>query len=1218
MTSTSTLTFRCFVFGEGASAMQGVELLRDRGHTICGVFTADDSLRAWSVGQGIAVPLPGMPPATFLSTTPFDYLFSIANPVRLPEEVLRLPGRGAINFHDAPLPRYAGLNALSWAILNREETYAVTWHAMEAGLDTGAILNQTAVVITPLDTSLTLGIKCAEACMKGFRALLASLEAGLVTATPQDLSARTYFSRSKRPEAACLLLWDRPAEELSALVRALDFGPATNRLGLPKVLVGGACFTVTTLAVADGPAGAEPGTVLAVGAETLIVATATRPVVVGGWATMESASPLRPADCVHRFGLKVGSRLEVPAAARRHLLSRADAAVAGQEEFWSGVLAAALPVALPGVLTRRSGPRRVARRTWSVPEATLAALAAAGLPGPRSHWIVAAWGAFLGRMSGLEAFDLAVPVQDVAIPWDTVGEVFAAQVPLRFEMDDETTLRGLLQTLCDRFEGLRQHLTWPKDLVARRPNLRASAARWNGLAFPVGAAIVGDVGDGARAMDGDALLLVAEGALELALLYDQDVLGPEELVRLQDCFQAFWSSLAAGPDRPLSRHSLLASAERRRILQEGKATRVDVPSDLLVHRLFEAQVARSPEAVALRQGSRTLTYRELNQYANRLARRLRMHGVGTDVLVGLSLRRSCEMVVGMLAVMKAGGAYVPLDPDAPEKRTSLLLELSGALVVVTTPGTFASTGSPARAVVAVPLAAAGTEGEGEDEDGANLILETGARDLAYVIHTSGSSGTPKGVMIEHRSLVNFVLAAVERYALGPAERALQFASFAFDASVEEIFPALVAGATLVLRTDATVSSADRFHQDCAAWSITRLFLPTSYWHHLCAQMDAEGWRLPETVNLVVIGGERALPGALAVWQRHVGRHVRLLNTYGPTETTVVATWCELAGHGQDPAAPLPIGRPLPNVQARVLDRHLQPVPVGVAGELYLGGPGLARGYLGQPELTAASFVHNPHDDGNEPRLYRTGDKVRLRADGLIAYLGRLDDQLKIRGFRIEPGEVEGALRQAPDVLDCVVVARDFVAGDLRLVAYLVTRTGRAPGATALRAFLRARLPGYMVPAVFMQLPKLPVDTNGKVDRRGLPSPEFGRAQPGLACELPGTPAEESLARIFAEVLKITQVGIHDNFLDLGGDSLLAFKFIALLRERTRVELPLRLLFESPTPAALAERLIFTEETSGPGDDAAVGVGRFALRPTVRTAAPSDPTAIDDLPGKQLA
>ncbi|MGH7411975.1 MAG: non-ribosomal peptide synthetase, partial [Candidatus Methylomirabilis sp.] len=479
----------------------------------------------------------------------------------------------------------------------------------------------------------------------------------------------------------------------------------------------------------------------------------------------------------------------------------------------------------------------------------------------------------------------------------------------------------------------------------------------------------------------DLLLSLTEEANRLRglLSYNTDLFDASTMRRMLGHFQLLLEGIVADPEHRLGSLPILTDAERHQMLVEWNDTEADYPKDECIHELFEAQVERTPDAIAVVMGDEQLTYRELNARANQLAHFLREQGVVPKVLVGICMERSVEMVVGLLGILKAGGGYMPSDPTYPRERLAFMLEDTKAPVLLT----------QERLTGVLPLVECrvifvdtewGAIGQGSEENPASGVT---AENLAYVVYTSGSTGKPKGVAIPHRALVNFTISGCEAFALRPGDRILQFASISFDTAAEEIFTSLARGATLVLRTDSMLETVSVFLQKCGDWDITVLDLPTVYWHELVATLSAERLALPERLRLVIVGGDRALPERLLQWQQGVGQRVELLNTYGPTEATVVATMCKLAALATagSPQREVPIGRPIRNVQAYLLDRGLQPVPIGVPGELHLGGAGLALGYLNRPDLTTERFIPDPFSPDASGRLYKTGDLARYLPDG---------------------------------------------------------------------------------------------------------------------------------------------------------------------------------------------------------------------------------------------
>ncbi|MFJ9563740.1 amino acid adenylation domain-containing protein [Streptomyces fuscichromogenes] len=615
--------------------------------------------------------------------------------------------------------------------------------------------------------------------------------------------------------------------------------------------------------------------------------------------------------------------------------------------------------------------------------------------------------------------------------------------------------------------------------------------------------------------------------------------------------------------------TLLDSAERQSMVSRWNRTERPVETRP-VHELVDRVADRERPAVGA--GGTVLTYGELIGRSDRLAWHLNGLGVRRGDTVGVRMGRSPEVAVALLGVLKAGAAYLPLDPGLPPGRAEFMIADSGVRVLLTDVASATEATPGVRTVVLDGTDASAVAGAEPVE----LPVVTGS-DLAYVIYTSGSTGTPKGVAVEHRCLTDLSRTQIREFELVAADRALQVASLSFDVSVEEIFPTLLRGARLEISPSLAKLAPEDLLSLVEAAGITVLNLPTAYWHHLVRALKA-GATMPHAVRLVVIGGESVDLGLVGVWHE-LGVKARLMNGYGPTEATVTATMMEM--HADDALRRLVIGRPLDNVRTYVLDTTLQPVPVGVTGELHLGGPRVARGYTGQPALTASRFVADPFAAPGT-YMYRTGDLVRWRDDGVLEFIGRADGQVKIRGFRVDTGEIEAALLAHPRVGQAVVTAPDDRGGTgRRLVGYVSGLDGRpAASDEDLRDWLAARLPAYMVPEVFVALAEFPTTVSGKLDRRALPEPAGGRPRLSQAYVAPRTDTEKALAAVWAETLGWDQVGVHDNFFDLGGTSMLILTVRRRLKQAAAFgDVSVADLFGHATIAELADHL---DGRSGPG------------------------------------
>lgn len=634
--------------------------------------------------------------------------------------------------------------------------------------------------------------------------------------------------------------------------------------------------------------------------------------------------------------------------------------------------------------------------------------------------------------------------------------------------------------------------------------------------------------------------------------YNTDLFDDSTITRMLGHFRTLLQGIVTNPNELLSDLPLMTDVERHQLLTVWNDTSRPFPSHRCIHQIFRQQVQRTPDAIAVACGDERISYQQLDCRANQLAHYLRTIGVGTEVIVAIFLEPGIEVVVAALGILKAGGAFLPLDAASPLNRLALMLEDAQVAVLLTEEGLLDRLPAHWAQVITIDGDWERISGYSQENVESGMIAEN----LAYVIYTSGSTGTPKAVLVDHRGLVNLSTWHQRTYGVTESDRATQLAGLAFDASIWELWPYLIAGASIHIPEEETIACTPKFLEWLAAEAVTMSFFPTP----LAEVVLDEPWPSGMALRALLTGGDklhrspqRALP-------------FKLINHYGPTENTVVTT-CASVVTGPEANGPPPIGRPIANVQVYVLDRNAKPAPTGVPGELYVSGDSLARGYLNRPELTAEKFSPNPFSDGGA-RLYGTGDLVRYLPDANIEFLGRIDHQVKIRGFRIEIGDIEAALSRHPGVRETVVTAWEDSPGDKRLAAYIVARQGGAPTVSELRSFLKQMVPEYMLPASFVTVDSFPLTPNGKVDRRALRSPDHARTELEKAYAAPRNAVEQTLANIWSEIIRVDRVGIHDNFFELGGDSILGVQFVARANQ-AGLRLTTRQLFQHQTIAELA-------------------------------------------------
>jgi amino acid adenylation domain-containing protein len=663
--------------------------------------------------------------------------------------------------------------------------------------------------------------------------------------------------------------------------------------------------------------------------------------------------------------------------------------------------------------------------------------------------------------------------------------------------------------------------------------------------------------------------------------YNTDLFDPSTIERMTMHFRVLLQSIVANPEQHISQLRLLTPADERQVIQEFNQHHTTYPAGGSLQEQFERQVERTPEAMALVMGGERVSYREVNERANRLAHLLRGRGAGAETLVGVLLERGVEMVVALLAVVKAGAGYVPLDPTYPAERLSLMLEDSGVKLVLSK-GRLAEAVREARAgraaeagVEVIGLEAVAEELEGQSS--ANVGAVTAEENVAYVIYTSGSTGRPKGVVVTHGNVGRLLGATEQWYGFGSADVWTLFHSMAFDFSVWEMWGALLKGGRLVIVPYEVSRDPEGFYELLEREEVTVLNQTPSALRQL-VEVDERRWESGGGKGLklraVILGGEALEMGRLQGWmERHGEQRPEIVNMYGITETTVHVSYRRIWQKDViERANSSLIGQPLPDLDVYVLDVQGQLAPVGVPGEIYVGGGGVARGYLHRPELTAERFIPHPFSAERGARLYRTGDLARYLPEGELEYLGRIDNQVKIRGFRIELGEIEATLAEHPAVHEAVVMVRDDVSGDKRLVAYVVPSPFEIFDTNEVRGALFEKLPAYMVPTSFVILDQLPLTPSGKLDRRALPAPEHSGIESEREYVAPRTEVEESLASIWTRLLKVERVGVNDNFFELGGHSVLVTRMISEVNSIYEVDVSLRVVFETPTLSSIASEI----------------------------------------------
>ncbi|RAW70165.1 amino acid adenylation domain-containing protein, partial [Photorhabdus sp. S15-56] len=966
---------KCVVVGGTSLAVSCAEQIQSAGHIIQAVLSTDSVLQTWAEQQGIDWVNSVEELQEHIQLQPVDWLFSIVNPLILPASLIKQIRGGAFNYHDSPLPRYAGSHATSWALLAREIAYAISWHCIEGAVNGGNIAVQWPVSIEEQDTAFLLNLKCYQAAQKGFNELLTALSHDTLITYPQNLSQRRFYALSHRPEAGGYLCWKQPGEVLSALVRALDFGENdANPLGYPKLLLKQDTVRISWLQRLGTCSGEKPGTLIRVEEEGWQVSTGSEDVRIGGFSTLEGQL-LSVRELTEISELQPGEQLPLISPQQAQNIKNTLQKFAPDEPFWCQRLTGWQPSHLPFDISHKTAEPRWAISPWQ---------SAFSQKSQEATWktLLQAFVIYLTRLTQ----------QTVCQVGWYVGaneelSNMASMVPMTVEAEFNKPWSEVVVAVDNELALLAQHGTYSRDLFSRFPALSVIPELRTCYPWPIAVSVVPDsrLGDQERSSELLTFQINTQGGFRW--IYDENRLDTAVILRMSEHLQQLLSLEKTNEAIPIGQLNLLSETERMLLLKTWNATAMPYPEDLYIHQLFEQQVAKTPEATALVYENQSLSYAELNTRANRLAHQLIALGVEPDQRVAICVSRSPAMVVGLLAVLKAGGAYVSLDPSYPVERLAYMLN-DAAPVVLLTQSVLADSSkhafSAADYTIVLLDAPDAAQVEQPDHNPEPQTLGLTSRHPAYIIYTSGSTGLPKGVEMPQAGLLNLL----QWHRQSPSQPAgngktLQFAALGFDVAFQEIFTTLCEGGCLVLINESLRRQPEQLLRLISQQRIDRIFLPYIALQHLAEAASHSGEDFSCLAHIVTAGEQlRITPAIQRFLQRAEG--CRLHNHYGPTESHVTTAYILDQDPNRWPTLP-PIGRPIANNRIYILDTCGQPVPLGGLGEIYIAGQGVARGYLNRPELTAERFLADPFSDKPDARMYRTGDLARYLPDGNLEF-----------------------------------------------------------------------------------------------------------------------------------------------------------------------------------------------------------------------------------------
>lgn len=1132
--------FSCILIGESTLLIQCARILKTAGIEIAAVLSPTTDIQKWAQAEKLPCHAGYHDLAHFIGSFEYDYLLSIVNSAILPVDVLNTARVAAINYHDGPLPRYAGVYATTWALLNGETAHAISWHLMTEKADEGDLLVQEPVVIEPQDTVYTLNTRCYEAAIHAFEKLLPQLITGQLQRHSQDLTRRTYFSLYQRPNHAGFLQFNRPTGELVNLVRSLTYDSRHDNLFLAaKVWIDQRCYIVVQASAEPKQDRAAAGELLEIGEKGLRIATIDGSVRITELTDLSGRSiAISQLQALHFLRPKqtlpfLESSLLSEWSKQQSLLSR-------YEKFWSKKLRQFFKTTSSPMLTADKLPEPADEFLEFSPviRHRLQALAPSR--------IVAALHLFL---SGLYFESIRVGLCHEGSMDPVLGphQLTADTVPLVLDYKRDFS-PSEFNANDQEVQSLLDKKTFQRELLARLLDVPKD----------------GDI-------EYDYVIYIGEAktthhpafaGIQRLLWVNSNGIGFRSRVDASEKVRLFLTRCNYVLNQILFENwvlikdiSLLLPQEQLSVddtIRPETANDHDWPA----HILFSRRAEMHPERVALVQQHKAWSYGELEQKANQIARAIKRQVDANVEIIAVCVDRSPEMIAVVLGILKAGSAYLPLASNLPQNRLAgILLDARVELTITSRKNAERFKGLHTVCLEVEELC--------QQPPDADCFGEQDIDVPAYVIYTSGSTGKPKGVVIGHRALAGFIHHCLRRYRISENDRMLQFSSLAFDASIEEIFPVLSCGGTLVLRTEEMISSIPTFLRECESLRITVLDLPTAFWSLTLSVCEQQNLHLPESVRLVLIGGENAAEAMFAAWKRQYSTYPRLINSYGPTETTVVVTAFEYNGQWTEPY--LPIGKMADHSQSFLLNSFGQLLPPDYIGELYIAGDCLAHGYLHHEELTKQAFLELTLA-GRVRRLYKTGDLVKRLVDGNLVFIGRKDKQVKIRGFRIEIEEILSGLAALPEVKDCTVI--DYGQGaDKKLAAYVVFQ--HTPLNTEqVRERLADVLPDYMLPSVVIPLDVIPLSISMKVDTRALPDPSrFEQTTDTSAYNY--SSLEERLKPIWERVMKRSAIGPEDNFFALGGDSLTAVMLMTEIEKELGRNLPISVVLHHGTIRQLA-------------------------------------------------
>lgn len=1153
----------CYLIGKDNLLIESGKILLAHGHSILGVCSSSLLVKEWSHENNIRFTHDLCVFESTVETEQAEYLFSIINDQVLNDKIITSPLHFSINYHDSLLPKYAGVHATSWAILNGEKQHGITWHIMEKGIDKGNILIQDIIDIDPEDTAFTLNLKCYSSAISSFTHLISLLSNEAYCVTPQNMQQRSYYGLYQKPDNFGWIDWNKDAEEIRNLIQALDFGKYQNSLTTAKFLIGSHNFIVSKIKVLAGASKLLPGTIVEFDQKSITIATLTQDIRISELLD-NMGQPINLPVCLQENHMEVGSLLKafLPhwTEKNRKILEK----TSKSEKFWISKWVKTEDTTIPFLPIKKYNAQLIAVCSVKLKEfnkkiSEIVVLNSEFFLGTLSLLLI-----YLSRINNKHAVSVLWSTKSLLDIAHEYAGMLSPLVPLTPLFPDDINFLDAARIVHGKIVQLNEHVTFFNDLHARFPEIKE-------VTIPHIAIVISN---SIKPYQNSAPLVfqISNDGNNVDIFIQSELLTREVqfiLKNIPDQIEVMAKSILSNIKQNIYTLPIITKKEKKHLIYNWNNTHTKYPKRKNIQQLFEKQVALYSNNPAVVMGDSLLTYAELNEVSNQFMHFYRELNVQPGQVVCVILERSIELVISILATVKCGGIYVPIDPDHPDERIIHIIKECQPKLCISHSKFEKRLSAYIRTPTSLVLVDKNHTKISQHKR-SNLVSKMHGDDIANIMYTSGSTGKPKGIQIVHRGIIRLVK-NTNFVGVKESDCVACIANPMFDASTFEIWSALLNGAKLVIITKEVINSLDLFHREIEKNGVTILLLTSAFFDFIVTTAPVI---LNKIDTLVVVGDVLNSLNVQKIFQLNPHPR-RIINGYGPTENTGATTSYEVNSLS-DLSHGVPIGKPVSNTTVYVCDQNNQLLSIGAVGELLTGGDGLAKGYVNKPYLTQERFIKNPFEN-SESLLYKTGDLVRWLPDGNLEYMGRSDNLVKIRGFRIELTEIEHILLTYPGVKNCYVAVNKTSGKNKQIVAWIISKDNTILASSEIKLFLSSKLPDYMIPSTYVFVEKFPLTLNGKIDKDKLFQLLLTKTDENNETILPANEQQLSLIKIWHHIFKQKSISIYDNFFELGGDSIVAMQ-IQFAARQMGIELTVKDIFTYQTIEKLALQIDYLDDT----------------------------------------